>query len=54
MDKTAKEHYEQQQRISKLADLLVEERMENGEPFSEELCYFAWAQAKKIVEAMDA
>jgi hypothetical protein len=50
---TTEQHYERQERISKVADLLVDEAIENGEAFSEELTYRMWSRAKQAVDALD-
>jgi len=47
-------HYERQERISNLSDILVEESIKNGEAFSEELCYVMWNRAAKVVDALEA
>ena len=49
----AKLHYEKQERISNLAEILIDEKIENGEAFSEEMVYLAWEQAKTVVESID-
>ena len=47
-------HYERQERISNLADTLVEESIKNGEAFSEDLCYVMWNRAAKVVDELEA